>query len=288
VSGVLGLPLSAAEILGRFARGPNQGDRSGVPCRRPGEDALFDLTIGNDQYRLLVMIHNGNSAADSLSRCVVQSARPTCEAAPRGKVTARSSLKEGAPSGGDAALITRCRAGDPTAFEVLVEGYQPSVFAFAWSVTKNQEDARDVVQEVFLSVFSNLEGFDCGRSFKNWLFVMARNKCLDVVRKRMTDRKSLLAIWRAQMPAVGAGSPRPVRLEESALFASLLGRLRPKERVALCLRMNEGFTGPEIGAVLGCRESTARFYIFKALHRLRDLWCGTIEDACSAKQTLFS
>jgi hypothetical protein len=54
-----------------------------------------------------------------------------------------------------------------------------------------------------------------------------------------------------------------------------------------CINMVMGHDG-ENAAVLGCHESTARFYVFKALHRVRDIWRIKTEDACSAKQALCS
>jgi RNA polymerase sigma-70 factor (ECF subfamily) len=172
----------------------------------------------------------------------------------------------------DEALIVRCRAGDAAAFEALVGRYQPSLLTIAWSLMGNREDARDATQDAFLSAFANLGRFDSGRSFKNWLFAIAWKRCLDMKRKEKVGRKHLREVERAASSARGPGVPRPARLEDSEIFGSILGRLSPKERLALCLRMNEGYTAAEIAEVLGCAESSARVYVFSAVRRIRDLW----------------
>jgi RNA polymerase sigma-70 factor (ECF subfamily) len=172
----------------------------------------------------------------------------------------------------DAALIARCRAGDSEAFEALVDRYQSALLSVTWSLMGNREDARDATQEAFLSAFSNLDGFDAGRSFKSWLFAIAWKRCLDMKRKQKTGRKYMGELGRAEAHLTNPGPPRPARLEDSETFGPILGSLGPKERLALCLRMNEGYTAAEIADVLGCAESSARVYVFNAVRRIRDLW----------------
>ncbi len=172
----------------------------------------------------------------------------------------------------DAALISRCRAGDGAAFEALVDRYQSSLLTVTWSVMGNREDARDATQDAFLSAFSNLAGFDSGRSFKSWLFAIAWKRCLDMKRREKTGRKYLPEVERAQAAADVDCPARPERLEDSEVFSPILGHLGPRERAALCLKMNEGYTAAEIAEVLGCAESSARVYVFNAVRRVRDLW----------------
>jgi RNA polymerase sigma-70 factor (ECF subfamily) len=171
----------------------------------------------------------------------------------------------------DEALIALCQAGDSAAFEALVDRYQPSLLTVAWSLMGNREDARDATQEAFLSAFSNLDHFDSGRSFKSWLFAIAWKRCLDMKRREKTSRKYFREIEHTEMLAADPGPPRTDRLEDSEIFGPILGSLCPRERVALCLRMNEGYTAAEIAQVLGCAESSARVYVFNAVRRIRNL-----------------
>ena len=171
----------------------------------------------------------------------------------------------------DAELIVRCRAGDGSAFESLVDKYQPSLLNMTWSILGDREDARDISQQAFLAAFSNLDKFDHSRSFKNWLYAIAWKDCLDLKRRRKTRRLFLERLKAEAAPAAVPGDV-PIPIEESETFSPLLGRLRLKERLALTLKMNEGYSASEIARVLGCAESSARVYAFNAVRKLRKLY----------------
>ncbi len=172
----------------------------------------------------------------------------------------------------DGELIERCRAGEAAAFVTLVNAYQSSLLAVTWSLMGNREDARDATQEAFLSAFSNLNRFDSSRSFKSWLFAIAWNRCLDMKRKEKVNRRYLLRVERTETLAAPPDPPGPVRLEDSETFSPILECLSARERLALCLKMNEGYTASEIAEVLGCAESSARVYVFNAIRRVRKFW----------------
>jgi RNA polymerase sigma-70 factor (ECF subfamily) len=171
----------------------------------------------------------------------------------------------------DTELIARCRQGDTRAFESLVNKYQSSLLGMTWSLLGNKEDARDVCQQALLAAFSNLEAFDHSRSFRTWLFAIAWKDCLDLKRREKAKR---LFLERAKDHPATSGNPRPaaVPLEDSEVFSPLLGKLDIKERLALTLKMNEGYSAAEIAGVIGCAESSARVYAFNAVRKLRRLW----------------
>lgn len=171
----------------------------------------------------------------------------------------------------DAELIARCKAGDGGAFEVLVNRYQSPLLSMTWSLLGDKEDARDVTQQAFLAAFSNLDAFDTARSFKNWLFAIAWKDCLDMKRREKTRRTHFERL-KAERPASGNPGPALVRLEESEIFSPLLEKLGLKERLALSLKMNEGYSAAEIAEVLGCAENSARVYAFNAVRKIRKLW----------------
>jgi RNA polymerase sigma-70 factor (ECF subfamily) len=171
----------------------------------------------------------------------------------------------------DAELVTRCRAGDRGAFESLVNKYQSSLLSMTWALMGNREDALDAAQQAFLAAFSNLASFDNGRSFKNWLFAIAWKDGLDMKRREKT-RRIFIERLKGEAPAAGPPAAGPVGIEESEAFGPLLGGLDRRERLALTLKMNEGYSASEIAQVLGCSESSARVYVFNAVRRVRTLW----------------
>src|SRR6202050_5984428 len=93
----------------------------------------------------------------------------------------------------DASFVTRARAGDGDAVRVLVERHSRALFRVAFRMTGNQQDAEDVVQESFLRAYKQLGKFDERASFGTWLYRIAANCSLDLVRsrKRRTQNRVL-------------------------------------------------------------------------------------------------
>jgi RNA polymerase sigma-70 factor (ECF subfamily) len=168
----------------------------------------------------------------------------------------------------DATVIARCLAGEPKAFEALVTRYQAGALSLAWSVLGRRAEAEDAAQEAFLQAYLNLSRFDHAHSFKNWLFAILINRCLDRLKKERTEKK--FRLWSAETAVANPGDGPPERrLESAAIVGPLLARLNPRERLALSLDVVEGYTAAEVAEVLRCAESTARVIVFKAKQKLR-------------------
>ena len=84
----------------------------------------------------------------------------------------------------DLAAVERTRGGDTAAFRVLVERYGRSVFRLAFRMTGNEFDAEDVVQETFCARYKQLDSYESRSSFGTWLYRIAANYSLDLIRSR--------------------------------------------------------------------------------------------------------
>src|SRR5258705_5608398 len=84
----------------------------------------------------------------------------------------------------DLAFVAKARTGDTDAFRVLVERHSRPLFRLAFRMTGNQQDAEDVVQDSFLRAYRQLGKFDERASFGTWLYRIAVNCSLDLVRSR--------------------------------------------------------------------------------------------------------
>ena len=108
----------------------------------------------------------------------------------------------------DAEAVERARNGDHAAFRVLVERYQGRVFGLALRVLRDEEQARDVVQDAFLKVYGSLDRFEGRSGFYTWLYRIAMNLCLDRKRRERGQRavrdEDALAESPADPEAVGA------------------------------------------------------------------------------------
>src|SRR5580698_6463054 len=125
----------------------------------------------------------------------------------------------------DGEFVTRARTGDSDAFRTLVERHSRSVFRLAFRMTGNEQDAEDVVQETLLRAYRQLSKFDERASFGTWLYRIATNYALDVLRAQARRREQAPPAEAALDPllSVPSGEPAPDRL-------ALSGEVR--ERVA--------------------------------------------------------
>ncbi len=88
----------------------------------------------------------------------------------------------------DAELVTEIQSGDSDAFEILMQRYVTKVFGLATRVTRNPEDAEEVLQDVFTTVHRKINAFQGKSSFSSWLYRIAMNSSLMKLRKRRNDR----------------------------------------------------------------------------------------------------
>jgi RNA polymerase sigma-70 factor (ECF subfamily) len=166
-------------------------------------------------------------------------------------------------------LIAGCLEGRTDCFRLVVEKYSAPAMALAVNILGNYDDAEDACQELFIQVYRHLKSYDMKRSFKNWLYTILYRRCLDQLRKRRRSAELVRKMGRETDLATAAnpgsaGGPR-------GLPADLLKALRAKERTALCLWANEGFSAREISEVLSCSASTARVHLFQARKKVKKL-----------------
>src|SRR5216683_7324542 len=84
----------------------------------------------------------------------------------------------------DGAAVARAQSGDGDAFRILVEQHSRAIFRLAFRMTGNEQDAEDVVQETFLRAYKQLDRYEARSSFSTWLFRIASNYSLDLIRSR--------------------------------------------------------------------------------------------------------
>ena len=158
-------------------------------------------------------------------------------------------------------------------FDGIVDLYGGQSLAFAMNVLGNKEDAEDAVQESFVQVFRNLGAYDSGRSFKTWLFTIVYRRCLDMMKKK---RRFQAAFAKARHEFPVSSNPGP----GGDLPSDLLNVLSPRERTALALWANEGFSAEEIGGVLAVSGNAARVMLFTARRKIKAL----LEDRHASRQ----
>jgi RNA polymerase sigma-70 factor (ECF subfamily) len=175
-----------------------------------------------------------------------------------------------------AAAEEACR-GNQRAFRVLVGRHSRAVFRLAFRMTGNEQDAEDLVQETFLRAWKQLHRFDGRAAFGSWLYRIAANCSLDLIRSKRSRREAQPAAQEEQpsnwMEAVASADASPERLAHSgeiaALIPAALQQLSAAERTAFILRHYEGRNIEEIAQALGTGTGAAKHSVFRAVQKLR-------------------
>jgi RNA polymerase sigma-70 factor (ECF subfamily) len=176
----------------------------------------------------------------------------------------------------DVATVSRAREGDVEAFRDLVERHSRAVFKVAYRMTGNEHDADDVVQEVFLRAYRQIERFEERANFGTWIHRIAINCSLDLLRSRgRHDKRYVRDTEEEDMSrTVESTDPQPDRLLLSAELqqqvTAAMARLSENERTAFVLRHFEGMPVEEIGRTLGIQVNAAKNTIFRAVRKLRE------------------
>jgi RNA polymerase sigma-70 factor, ECF subfamily len=179
----------------------------------------------------------------------------------------------------DSVAVARVKSGDGDAYQILVDRHSRSVFRLAYRMTGNEQDSEDVVQETFLRAYKQLHRWEARSSFGTWLFRIAANYSLDLMRKRKRHGEVTMndsgpdedSPEMAQ--ALPSNDPGPDRLLFSnrvqERVAGALDELSQQERTAFVLRHFEGQSIEEISAALGLSGNAAKHSIFRAVQKLR-------------------
>lgn len=167
------------------------------------------------------------------------------------------------PPHADAPLVLQLKNGDMNAAGVLYSRYRTPVYGFCFRMLREEAPALDAAQETFLKMIANIGGLQSGVMFRAWLFTIARNEVLMMLRKRKTAAEDPL-----DDAATVADPGTPLRSaegsESSVLIVAALDRLRPIYREAFLLREQEGLSYEEITVVTAASLSAVKSRIFKA------------------------
>ncbi|RMG13537.1 MAG: sigma-70 family RNA polymerase sigma factor [Planctomycetota bacterium] len=175
----------------------------------------------------------------------------------------------------DEALLARYRAGDPSALDALVDRYGRSVYAFIHRTLGPEAAAEDLAQEVWLRVIRGVGRFDGRARFSTWLFQVARNACLDHLRRRRRHPPPARADSETASGLDGLAAPGPSILERvsgrelGALVDEAVRELPAPQREVFLLREHTPLTFGEIGELLGVPRETVKSRMRYALAAVR-------------------
>lgn len=186
----------------------------------------------------------------------------------------------------DAALVQASQGGDAGAFEELVARHRDKMYARAYSIVRNEEEALDLSQEAWIKAWQRLGQFEGESSFTTWLTRITINLCLDHLRRTQRFRVEPLPesadepeAWERLLPPVWVNPTE--RLETQELRRRIddaMGHLTEAHRVVLVLHEFEGMEYRQIAETLGISIGTVMSRLFYARRRLAALLSDLGED----------
>jgi RNA polymerase sigma-70 factor (ECF subfamily) len=163
--------------------------------------------------------------------------------------------------------LTRLRRRDPAAVACVVERYQHRLYRYLVRLAGPGPLADDLFQQTWLHVVRHIGAYDGRRNFDTWLFAIAHNAAMDVLRRKTSES---LDEEGASWPAAGLDALSVViNAERAAMLASEVDALPAPYREALTLRFEEGMKLEEIADVTGAPLSTVKSRVHRALESLR-------------------
>jgi len=170
-------------------------------------------------------------------------------------------------------VIERVLAGDTHAYADLVRKYQARIRSYCRGVLKNQADADDAAQEIFIKAYRGLDGFQGNAAFMTWIYRIAVNHCRDLLRSGSRHRTESWDELREKegdsLEARIRGAPEPSVTDDRRRQArEALEKLSEDQRTLLLLRESEGLSYQEIAETLGCSLDAVKARLRRARREL--------------------
>jgi len=180
----------------------------------------------------------------------------------------------------DAALMLRVKQGDTGAFTALVDKYKQPVMNLAARTLRDQTEAEDLAQNVFVQVFKSAARYQTTAKFSTWLFTIARNLCLNEIRRRSRHPAESLDAPHPDnedQPKHQLEDPRNASPPDSLLQGELVKKIEEaiatlpeNQRMALLLCRQDELSYEEIAVVLGCSLSATKSLIHRGRETLKE------------------
>ena len=170
----------------------------------------------------------------------------------------------------DQQLISKALQGSEKAWLSLIKRYEKRLYNYAYRMGGNPDDARDMLQEILMSVYRNLGSYRGEGVFAAWLFRLASFRCTDFLRRRRpqvynSDELDLMADEQLdRQPEVDM-----MGTQQNREVLRLMNSLSREQRLVVELKFFQHFTFDEIGGQLGISSNTAKTRLYSALKSMR-------------------
>lgn len=167
-------------------------------------------------------------------------------------------------------LLDRLKNGDMLAFDSVYKLYSHKLFSFVFKILKNEAEADDIVQEVFVKIWELRGKLSDYKLLNSYIFTIAYNNSIDLIRKRINNNKYLEHLKRSSVINVTPPNISEIEFQElTTQVEKLIANLPERQKQVYFLHREEGLTYPEIAEQLGISKNTVENHMVKALKYLR-------------------
>lgn len=174
----------------------------------------------------------------------------------------------------DEALAKRVQEGDKEIFGILMERYEPKLLRYGKKFLATHDDIVDIVQDVFISTYQNIQNFDVSQRFSPWIYRIAHNAFVNGLKKNSYN-PLLLVDFDTLISHTAYEDPAPLEREQAEMKKMIdrgLGELQPKYREVLILHYMEDMPYKEIADILQIPSGTVGIRIKRAKESLRAIY----------------
>jgi RNA polymerase sigma-70 factor (ECF subfamily) len=173
----------------------------------------------------------------------------------------------------DEMIATRVQQGDTESFGSLVERYETKLMRYARKFLRDPDDAKDIVQEVFIKAYENIQSFDATRRFSPWIYRIAHNEFVNAIKKRA--RGPVLGIDLdvvfPHLAAAETADDTALERDTKEILEQCLDELDPKYREPLVLYYFEGLSYKDMADILHIPMSTVGVRLARGKSQLQKI-----------------
>lgn len=168
-------------------------------------------------------------------------------------------------------LLTRLKNGDVLAFDRIYELYSHKLYSFVFRILKNESEAADIVQEVFVKIWESRDKLGDYKLLNSYIFTIAYNFSISLIRKRISSNKYLERLKNSSVIVTAPAIISEIEFNElNVQVERLISQLPERQKQVYLLHRENGLTYSEIANQMGISKNTVENHMVKALKYLRE------------------
>ena len=167
-------------------------------------------------------------------------------------------------------LVKLLKKGDMKAFDIIYKKYSRRLYGFVFRYIKQEADTEEIVQEVFIKIWKSRDKIDVYSSFESFLFTIAHNATVNLLKKRATEQKYVEHVKSLQRIEKSYELTYEIHYKElNQKFQGVLNELSPRQKEIFQLSREEGLSNKEIAEKLGISVQTIKNHLVTTLSFLK-------------------